>query len=66
MNWDQVGGKWKQLKGKAQTQWGKITDDRWTQIKGTREEIVGLVQENYGHAREKAEREVDDWMKTQS
>lgn len=53
MNWDQVEGKWKQLKGKAQTQWGKITDDHWTQIKGTREEIVGLVQENYGHARKK-------------
>ncbi|MDT8855438.1 CsbD family protein [Paracoccaceae bacterium Fryx2] len=65
MNWDQIEGKWKQLKGKAQTQWGNITNDDWDRIEGRREEIVGLVQEKYGKAKDEAEREVDDWMKTQ-
>ena len=27
MNWDQIEGKWKQLKGSAKERWGKLTDD---------------------------------------
>ena len=27
MNWDVIEGKWKQFKGEAQVQWGKLTDD---------------------------------------
>ena len=63
MNWDQVEGNWKQLRGKAQAKWGDITDDEWDQAEGRRKELVGLVQKKYGKAREEAEREVDDWMK---
>ncbi|MCB2116994.1 MAG: CsbD family protein [Rhodobacteraceae bacterium] len=62
MNWDQIAGNWKQLKGKAQAKWGDITDDEWHSVEGRREQLVGLVQEKYGHAKEAAEREVDDWM----
>ncbi|WP_347311427.1 CsbD family protein [Defluviimonas sp. SAOS-178_SWC] len=63
MNWDQIAGNWKQLKGKAQAKWGDITDDDWNSAEGRREQLVGLVQEKYGHAKEAAEREVDDWVK---
>ncbi len=63
MNWDQVEGNWKQLKGKAQAKWGDITDDEWHKAEGRREELVGLVQEKYGHAKNEAEREVDDWLR---
>lgn len=62
MNIDQIKGQWKQLKGAARTKWGEITDDDWEQIDGTRERLVGLVQERYGKAREEAEKEVDDWL----
>jgi uncharacterized protein YjbJ (UPF0337 family) len=62
MNWDDVKGNWKQLKGKAQEKWGDITDDEWQQAEGRREQIVGLVQEKYGQGREAAEREVDNWL----
>lgn len=61
MNWDQIEGNWKQLKGKAQAKWGDITDDEWHQVSGRRDEIAGLVQEKYGYSRERAEQEVDDW-----
>jgi len=27
MNWDQVEGKWKQIKGSVKERWGKLTDD---------------------------------------
>lgn len=63
MNWDQVEGNWKQLKGKAQAKWGDMTDDEWHSAAGRREQLVGIVQEKYGKAKEEAEREVDGWMK---
>ena len=27
MNWDRIEGNWKEFKGKAIAQWGKLTDD---------------------------------------
>jgi uncharacterized protein YjbJ (UPF0337 family) len=63
MNWDRVEGQWRQLKGKAQQRWGKLTDDDWDRISGQREELVGKVQELYGQQRDEAEREVDDWSR---
>ncbi|SQC48952.1 putative stress-response protein [Klebsiella pneumoniae] len=32
MNKDEIGGNWKQFKGKAKEQWGKLTDDDMTVI----------------------------------
>ncbi len=58
MNWDQIKGKWKQTKGQAQQQWGKLTDDDLDKIEGRREELVGKVQERYGIAKEEAEKQV--------
>jgi uncharacterized protein YjbJ (UPF0337 family) len=63
MNWDRVEGQWRQLKGKAQQKWGKLTDDDWDRMSGQREELVGKVQELYGKERDQAEREVDDWSR---
>ena len=59
MNWDRIEGSWKQLKGKAKVQWGKITDDQLEVIGGKREQLVGRVQEHYGIAKDEAERQVD-------
>src|SRR5262245_13385259 len=61
MNWDQIEGKWKQLKGSAKTRWGQLTDDDFDMIDGKREELVGKIQERYGIAKEVAERQVNDW-----
>ena len=63
MNWDTIEGSWKQLAGRAQAKWGDITGDEWSSIKGRRDEIVGLVQNRYGHSREAAEQEVDTWYR---
>lgn len=64
MNWDQVEGKWDQFTGKLRQQWGKLTDDDFEQIKGKRDELVGRLKERYGLEKEKAELEIDRWMKT--
>lgn len=61
MNWDQIEGNWKQFKGKAQTQWGKLTNDELDQIEGNRQQLVGKVQERYGVAKEEAEKQVKEW-----
>lgn len=64
MNWDQVEGNWKQIKGKAQRKWGALTDDELDQIEGRRKELAGKIQERYGKTLEAAEREVDEWQRT--
>ena len=65
MNWDQVEGKWKQLRGSAKQQWGKLTDDDLQQIAGMRDQLVGKLQERYGIAREEAQKRADEWVKLQ-
>ncbi len=63
MNNDIIQGNWKQLMGDIRKQWGKLTDDTLTQVEGNREKLVGVIQENYGIAREEAENQVTDWEK---
>jgi len=62
MNADIVKGKWHQLKGKVRAKWGKLTDDELERINGDSEQLVGLVQERYGYARDKARQEVDTFF----
>ncbi len=61
MNWDQAKGQWKQLKGKALEQWGKLTDDDLDVIDGKREQLAGRIQERYGVSLEEAEKQVEQW-----
>ena len=59
MNSDVLKGKWKQLKGNVQEEWGELTNDEVDQIEGNREQLVGLLQEKYGWKREAAEARVE-------
>jgi uncharacterized protein YjbJ (UPF0337 family) len=63
MNWDRIEGNWAQFKGKVQQQWGKLTDDDFDVIEGKRKELAGKIQERYGYEKDKAEAEIDDWLK---
>ena len=64
MNWDTIKGQWKQLKGKVQEKWGDLTDDEFDQIEGKREQLVGKLQEKYGYEKDRAEQEVDDFLRS--
>lgn len=61
MNWDQMAGRWSEIKGRVREQWGKLTDDDLDVISGRREQLVGLIQRRYGAAREEVERQVNDF-----
>ena len=62
MNWDQIEGKWEQVKGNAREHWGKLTDDDLDVVEGNHQKLVGKLQERYGYAKDEAEREVDEFI----
>ena len=62
MNWDRIEGNWKQFRGRAQQQWGKLTNDDLDVVEGRRQELVGKIQERYGLAKDAAEQQVDTWI----
>ena len=61
MNWDQIKGNWKSVKGKAQQQWRDLTYDELDKVEGSQTELEGLIQQRYGKSREEAKQEVRDW-----
>ena len=64
MNWDEVKGNWKNLKGQVKERWGKLTDDDLTVIEGKKEQLIGKIQERYGYEKEQAEKEIKDFCET--
>jgi uncharacterized protein YjbJ (UPF0337 family) len=62
MNEDVLKGKWKEIKGGVKEKWGKLTDDDLTRVEGNKEILLGLLQQKYGYAKEKAEQEYKDFI----
>lgn len=62
MNSDILKGKWLQLRGSVQKQWGKLTDDDLDQVNGDMTRLSGIVQERYGYTREEAQSVVDKFV----
>jgi uncharacterized protein YjbJ (UPF0337 family) len=62
MNWTQLEAKWAQVKADAKSQWGKLTDDDLTYVSGKQEKLVGKLQERYGLMKERAQKDVDEWV----
>jgi uncharacterized protein YjbJ (UPF0337 family) len=59
-----IKGNWKQLTGQLKAKWGKLTDDDWTTIAGKRDELLDKPQETYGYSKDRAEKEVDNFIRT--
>lgn len=62
MNEDTLKGKWKQMKGEAKRQWGRLTEDDLARIEGDKDKLSGLLQERYGMEKEESRREADAFM----
>ena len=46
------------MEGKIRSKWGKFTDNDLQVIAGKRDQLVGKLQERYGIAKDRAEKEV--------
>ncbi|WP_280561784.1 MULTISPECIES: CsbD family protein [unclassified Chromohalobacter] len=64
MNWDQIEGRWTEVKGKAKASWGEMTDDELDQVAGKRDQLIGKLQTKYGISKEDAEKRADDWARS--
>lgn len=49
-------GNWNQLKGKIKQRWGQLTDDELQEVEGNIDQLIGLVQQKTGEARQHVER----------
>jgi len=65
MDWNRVEGNWKQVRGKIQEKWGKLTNDDLDVIEGKRDQLEGKIQERYGVAKDQVRKDVDDWYNQQ-
>lgn len=64
MNWDQIAGKWTEMKGALRERWGDITDNELEQLRGKRDKLAGLIQQKYGVAKEEAEKQISEFEKS--
>lgn len=62
MNRDVLKGQWKQIKGRIQEEWGDLTNDDVDRVNGNFNQLVGVLQERYGLAREEAEEQIDEFL----
>ena len=59
MNMDIFKGRWNQIKGDVKQWWGKLTDDDLDYIDGSKDKLIGKLQEKYGYTKELAEEEAE-------
>jgi len=64
MNEDIIKGRWKEIKGKVQQQWSKLTDDQIGKMEGSYTELEGLLQKNYGYQKDQAKKEIDSFLES--
>lgn len=48
MNWDQIAGNWKQVKGVVREKWGKLTDDDVGDVIAGKRDILLLILTKHG------------------
>ena len=61
MNKDTFKGRWKQLKGKIKKHWARLTDNDLDEIHGSMDKFMGMLQEKYGWAKDRAKKEWDEF-----
>ena len=55
MNTDQMHGHWREMKGWALENWGRVTHDPWLKIAGRRERLLGRLEASLAESRRIAE-----------
>src|SRR5581483_3721750 len=64
VNWEQIEGRWNQLKGAVKQRWGKLTDDDLDVIAGKKDELLGKLQEKYGILKNKPKSSLNNGLQS--
>ncbi len=54
MNEDIFKGRWKEFRGQLKEWWGELTEDDINRVDGSQERLVGILQQKYGYAKDRA------------
>lgn len=57
-------GKWKQIKGEVQREWGKLTENDLDMIEGEVTRLHGVIQEKYGHSADEVKEKVNSFLES--
>ena len=60
MNEEILEGKWKQIKGAVQKEWGELADNDVDKAKGELTRLEGVIEEKYGHAKDDIRRKLNE------
>ncbi len=64
MDSNRIEGSWNELKGKAKSKWGNLTDSELTQIGGKKDELMGRLRARYGYSKDEAKQEMESWLES--
>jgi len=59
MDKDRILGKWTEIKGRVQEEYGALTDDDIEQAKGDRSQLEGMLQQKLGKSKDEARAALD-------
>ncbi len=60
ITWNEIEGRWKQIKGHIQERWSDLTDDELGKAHGNVNQIVGTIQRKTGETREAVENFIEE------
>jgi uncharacterized protein YjbJ (UPF0337 family) len=61
MQWDQLEGRWDQVKGSLTAKWSHFTQEDLRAIDGKRDTLIKKLRERYGLLKHQAARQADEW-----
>jgi uncharacterized protein YjbJ (UPF0337 family) len=62
MKWHVIQGTFRQMRGAIREKWGEITNNECERIAGTKDIMVGKLQERYAVKKRDAEKQLERWM----
>jgi uncharacterized protein YjbJ (UPF0337 family) len=65
MNWDRIAGQWRQVRGIAGQQWGKLTSNYAGVVAGRRQQTLGEIQAAYGISKGVSAKQLAEWQARQ-
>jgi uncharacterized protein YjbJ (UPF0337 family) len=65
MNWEKLAGRWQQVKGVAQQQWGRVTGNYGGVVAGMRQRSLGKARSVQAVRQEANDQNLAEWRERQ-